>query len=278
MSKPTENSLFLGWGNEWSHSEAQLIYDITKRNINDLIGKQRVSKGKGYIQGVLSQEVDVRYLLSWADGHTLIAGATGSGKTRFFDLVLKQLILRGECCIFLDPKGDKDIRKIAKETCEMMGEPERYIMWHPAYPRDSIRLNPLKNFSRTSEIAARVTALIPEDGDSFYRDIANTVLQYLVDAMMMVGEHVTLTKIRYYYEHFGLLIEKACIAWFESNKLDWKDALLGKVLATKDEETRAIICRSFQFPVGYKVRYHKGSAHPLISECSHYYGQHYASS
>ena len=151
-------------------------------------------------------------------------------------------------------------------------------MWHPAYPRDSIRLNPLKNFSRTSEIAARVTALIPEDGDSFYRDIANTVLQYLVDAMMMVGEHVTLTKIRYYYEHFGLLIEKACIAWFESNKLDWKDALLGKVLATKDEETRAIICRSFQFPVGYKVRYHKGSAHPLISECSHYYGQHYASS
>ncbi|CAH0543177.1 hypothetical protein VMF7928_04442 [Vibrio marisflavi CECT 7928] len=174
--------------------------------------------------------------------HTLIAGATGSGKTRFFDLVLKQLILRGECCIFLDPKGDIDIRKIAKETCEMMGEPERYIMWHPAYPRDSIRLNPLSNFSRTSEIAARVTALIPEDGDSFYRDIANTVIQYLVDAMMMVGEHLTLTKIRYYDEHFGLLIEKACIAWFESDKLNWKDALLGRVLTTKDEEARALLC------------------------------------
>ena len=124
MSKPNENSVFLGWGNEWSHTQAQLIYDITKRDISSIIGKQRVTKGKGYIHGVLDKEVNICYDLSWADGHTLIAGATGSGKTRFFDLVLKQLILKG----------------------------------------------------------------------------------------------------------------------------------------------------SFQFPVGYKVRYHKGSAHPLISECSHYYG------
>ena len=245
MSKPNKNSIFLGWGNEWSHTQAQLIYDITKRDISGLIGKQRVGKGKGYIHGVLDQEVNIRYDLSWADGHTLIAGATGSGKTRFFDLVLKQLILRGECCIFLDPKGDKDIRKIARETCEVMGKPEQYVMWHPAYPRESIKLNPLKNFSRTSELAARVTALIPEDGDSFYRDIANTVLQYLVDAMLMINEQVTLTRIRYYYEHFGLLIEKACIGWFEKSDVDWKDALFSTLSSSKDEETRALLCIDF---------------------------------
>lgn len=245
MSKEIENSLFLGWGNDWSHNEAQLIYDITKRNIDDLIGKQKVTKGKGYIHGVIDKEIDIRYQLLWADGHTLIAGATGSGKTRFFDLVLKQLILRGECCIFLDPKGDKAIREIAKNTCKMMGKPEKYIMWHPAYPRESIKLNPLKNYSRTSELAARVTAILPDDGDSFYRDIANTIVQYIVDAMTFVGEIVTLTAIRYYYEHFGMLIEKLCIGWFDGNKFEWREQLFSKLETTSDEETRALICIDF---------------------------------
>ncbi|BEI26519.1 conjugative transfer system coupling protein TraD [Vibrio fluvialis] len=242
MSQNTENSIFLGWGKEWSHSEAQLIYDITKRNLDDMIGEQRVAKGKGYIHGVIDLEQEIRYQLAWADGHTLIAGATGSGKTRFFDLVLKQLILRKEPCIFIDPKGDRDIRKIAKETCEMMGEPEKYCMWHPAYPRESIRLNPTQNFSRSSELAARITALIPDDGDSFYKDIANTVVQYIVDAMHMIHEQVTLTNVRYYYEHFGLLIERACIGWCEQKKVDWRAALFTSLESMKDEESRALVC------------------------------------
>lgn len=245
MSKNIENSIFLGWGKEWGHLEAQWIYDLLKRDVDDIVGKQRVSKGKGYIHGIMEHEEQLRYDLGWADGHTLITGATGSGKTRFFDLVLKQLILRNECCIFLDPKGDKDIRKIAKETCEMMGRPERYVMWHPAFADDSIRINPLKNFSRSTEIAARVTALLPTDGDSFYRDIANTVVQYIVDAMQMIPEQVTLLSIRYYYEHFGELIEKACIKWFEKNKIDWRSQIFARLESSNDEETRATLCIDF---------------------------------
>lgn len=245
MSKQTENSIFLGWGAEWGQNEAQLVYDLTKRDVDAIVGKQKVAKGKGYIQGVIEKEEAIYYDLAWADGHTLVAGATGSGKTRFFDLVLKQLILRNQTCIFIDPKGDKEIRKIAKETCQLMGEPDRYIQWHPAYPRDSIRLNPLKNASRSSELAARVTALIPEDGDSFYRDIANTVLQYLIDAMHMIDEQVSLTRIRYYYEHFGLLIEKATKSWLTKNKIDWKSSLFSQLEKSNDEEMRAQICIQF---------------------------------
>ncbi|AXT74234.1 conjugative transfer system coupling protein TraD [Vibrio sp. dhg] len=243
MSNETvKNSLFLGWGSSVGYNEAQLIYDITKREMDDIIGKQNVTEGSGYIHGILEKEEDIRFMFKWADLHTLITGASGSGKTRFFDLVLTQLILRKECCIFLDPKGDKDIRAIAERTCAAMGEPDRYLMWHPAYPRDTIRINPLKNFSRSSELAARVTALIPEDGDSFYRDIANTVLQYLIDAMHLINEQVTLTAIRYYYEHFGLLIEKAVIAWCEANRVDWKDKLYSKLESSTNEEVRALLC------------------------------------
>lgn len=246
MSKKiNQNSLFLGYGAKIGYDEAQLIYDITKREMEDFIGEQRVTEGSGYIHGILEKEENIRFMFKWADLHTLITGASGSGKTRFFDMVLTQLIMRNECCIFLDPKGDKDIRKIAANVCALMGQPERYLMWHPAYPRDTIRLNPLKNFSRSSELAARVTSLIPEDGDSFYRDIANTVLQYIVDGMHLNSEQVTLTAIRYYYEHFGLLLEKSIIAWCEENRVDWKDRLYSKLESSNNEEMRALLCVDF---------------------------------
>ncbi|NOI31832.1 conjugative transfer system coupling protein TraD [Vibrio coralliilyticus] len=247
MSKKTkkqsiDESLFLGWGAKLSHNEAQLIYDIIKRQMDDFIGEQLVSEGSGYIHGVLDKEEDIRFPFKWSNLHNLITGASGSGKTRFMELVMTQLIMRGECCIYLDPKGDKDIRKVAKNVCDLIGEPERYLMWHPAYPKETIRLNPLKNFSRSSELAARVTALIPEDGDTFYRDIANTVLQYIIDGMHLIGEQVTLTAIRYYYEHFGLLIEKTVIAWCEANRIEWKEKLYSKLEASTNEEIRALLC------------------------------------
>lgn len=205
-------------------------------------------------------------MFKWADLHTLITGASGSGKTRFFDLILSQLIMRNEVCIFLDPKGDKDIRKVALRVCEAMGEPERYIMWHPAYPRDTIRLNPLKNFSRSSELAARVTALIPEDGDSFYRDIANTILQYIIDAMHMINEQVTLKAIRRYYEHFGMLTEKAIIAWCEMNKVDWKDKLYSRLESSSNEEVRALLAVDF-----YRTKIASKFANPTIESMASMY-------
>ena len=240
-----KDSLFLGWGGEWGHNEAQVIYDLLKRDVEDIVGKQRPEKGAGYIQGIMEYETDVRFPLKYADGHTLITGASGSGKTRFFDLVLNQLILRNETCIFLCPKGDKEIRELAKKACKAMGKPERYVMWHPAYPDETIRLNPLKNWSRSSELAARVTALLPEDGDSFYRDIANTVLQYIVDSMHLLSEQVTLTAIRYYYEHFAVLIEKVCRAWFDQNNVKWQESLFVLLEESTDAETRAVLCAQF---------------------------------
>ncbi|MGR5178814.1 conjugative transfer system coupling protein TraD [Vibrio mediterranei] len=262
-----EDSLFLGWGGEWGHGEAQVVYDLLKRDVNSIVGKQRVSKGSGFIQGILEHETDIRFPFAYADGHNLITGASGSGKTRFFDLVLNQLILRNETCIFICPKGDKEIRQIAKSACVAMGKPERYTMWHPAYPEDSIRINPLKNFSRASELAARVTALIPEDGDSFYRDIANTVLQYIIDAMHLMSEQVTLMSIRHYYEHFPTLIEKTCLAWFEKNNIEWKGALFVALEETSDAEMRAALCTKFyQNKVAQK---HRNSS--IDSMCSMYF-------
>lgn len=44
-------------------------------------------------------------------GHTMILGTTGAGKTRLFDLLVSQAILRGDTVIVLDPKGDRDLQR-----------------------------------------------------------------------------------------------------------------------------------------------------------------------
>jgi conjugal transfer pilus assembly protein TraD len=258
------DSLFLGWGKQWGQYEAQVCYDLIKRDIEKIVPKSLVSKGDGWIHGLLKYEEIIRYAIEEANGHTLITGATGSGKTRFFDLVLKQLILRNETCIFLDPKGDRGIRHIAKSTCEMIGKPERYCLWHPAFPRESVRLQPLKNFSRSSELAARVTALIPDDGDAFFRDISNTIVQYIVDAMLACSEQVTLAKIRYYYEHFGLILEKACIAWFDRNNINWRDKIYNRLQILSDEEARAMVCVDF-YKGKVESEYHDSTISSMIS-------------
>lgn len=245
MSKQTESSIWLGWGKEWGQNEAQLVYDLLKRDLITLIPEENTDKGQGYIHGVLDHETDIRLKESHANGHVLITGASGSGKTRFFDLVMKQLILKNQCLIFVDPKGDRDIRKIAKETCAMMGEPERYMQWHPAFPRESVRLNPLKNFSRPSEVAARVTAVIPQDGDAYFIDLATQVCGYIVEGLILIGEQLTLVNIKYYYQHFGELIEKTCIEWFSQNGYEWEKDLLSKINKTTDESLKAEMCIAY---------------------------------
>lgn len=59
--------------------------------------------------------------LKHTEGHSLIVGTTGSGKTRMFDILISQAILRGEAVIIIDPKGDKEMRDNARRACEAMG-------------------------------------------------------------------------------------------------------------------------------------------------------------
>lgn len=54
--------------------------------------------------------------LKHTEGHSLIVGTTGSGKTRMFDILISQAILRGEAVIIIDPKGDKEMRDNARRA------------------------------------------------------------------------------------------------------------------------------------------------------------------
>ena len=71
------------------------------------------------VQGVLLGEFEgqreeggARHAVFGAAGavaHLLVVGTTGSGKSRLFDLLVTQAVLRGEAVVIIDPKGDQDL-------------------------------------------------------------------------------------------------------------------------------------------------------------------------
>ena len=59
--------------------------------------KKETPMGQAWIHGIEPDEKVLYQDLKHVEGHTLIVGTTGAGKTRLFDLLISQAILRGGC-------------------------------------------------------------------------------------------------------------------------------------------------------------------------------------
>lgn len=169
------DALWLGRGFEWENRHTQRIFEIQKRDASEILAavkKHNAKKlknaplpiGHPWIHGVEVNEHEIYQPLPHGEGHTIVFGTTGSGKTRLFDLLVTQAIFRGETVIIIDPKGDQELRDNARRACEAMGEGHRFIMMHPSFPEESVRIDPLYNFNRPSEIASRIASIIAVEG------------------------------------------------------------------------------------------------------------------
>ncbi|MCG6308489.1 conjugative transfer system coupling protein TraD [Vibrio alginolyticus] len=212
------DELWLGYGFEWDQRHAQRAYEILKRDkqtlLNQSHGKQM---GSTWIHGVEPKEEDVYQPVGHTEGHTLIVGTTGAGKTRCFDAMITQAILRNEAVIIIDPKGDKELKDNAQRACIAAGSPERFVYFHPGFPEYSVRLNPLRNFNRGTEIASRIAALIPsETGADPFKAFGQMALNNIVQGLLLTSQRPDLKTLRRFLEGGpeGLVV-KAVTAWGE---------------------------------------------------------------
>ncbi|MEO6191225.1 MAG: helicase HerA-like domain-containing protein, partial [Saprospiraceae bacterium] len=65
-----------------------------------------IELGCGMLDKVIIKETIVRLPLKTLNRHGLIAGATGTGKTKSLQLIAEQLSHKGIPCVLLDIKGD----------------------------------------------------------------------------------------------------------------------------------------------------------------------------
>lgn len=201
-AKKKKAAVWLGDGYVWENRHAQRVHEILKRDWSSIVkyttanaASDRV--GQTWIHGVEPDEAALYQSLQHGEMHTLIVGTTGCGKTRFFDLLITQAILRGECVIILDPKGDRGLYENAARACRAAGKENDFVFFHPAFPHRSVRIDPLANFTRVTELASRVAALMPTEGDaSSFKAFAWQAINNLCQAMVMVDERPNLVKLK----------------------------------------------------------------------------------
>jgi len=219
QEKLSDDSLFLGHGFEWTATHAQQVSDLYRdpERLGEI--KQR-RKGATFLHGVGAANEKPVYLLdNESKGHVHIIGTTGAGKTRLFDLIATQSIMRGEPLIILDPKGDRELKNNAQATYRRLGRDRDFTFFHPAFVDESAAINPLASRQRGSELASRLAAIIPSSasGDVF-KQFSQNALMGIFYAVEISGTNPTIMDVqRALSEGFAPLCIRALQGWAYSN-------------------------------------------------------------
>ena len=136
-------------------------------------------------------------VLPWSElvGHVLIGGTTRSGKTRLLEVILSEAIRGPGTVIVIDPKGDAELLVRAASEANRVGR--QFAFFGPAFPEQSASFNPLGMCQNTTELAARVQALMPggggmSRGDPFFTEYPLAVIEKIGAAQKAVGERWTI--------------------------------------------------------------------------------------
>lgn len=193
--------MWFGWGFDWMpiHTQRAVDYMLSGAKINH----DQESPGSPWIHGLnVGKEKDVLIPLKSLEGHTIMFGTTGAGKTRAYEVMVTQAIHRGDTVIMIDPKGDKELRDRMELECKRAGRDDSFLFFHPAFPKSSVRLDPMRNFTRTTEIASRIASLLPSQtgGSDAFTAFAFRALNLVAQGLLETGKRPSIKQLRYYIE------------------------------------------------------------------------------
>ncbi|MCX7101200.1 MAG: conjugative transfer system coupling protein TraD [Methylobacter sp.] len=193
--------MWFGWGFDWTPIHTQRAVDYMLSGVK--MSHDQEHPGSPWIHGLnRGKENEVLIPLKSLEGHTIMFGTTGAGKTRAYEVMVTQAIHRGDTVIMIDPKGDKELRDRMELECKRAGRDRSFLFFHPAFPRSSIRLDPMRNFTRTTEIASRIAALLPSQtgGSDAFTAFAFRALNLVAQGLLEKGKRPSIKQLRYFIE------------------------------------------------------------------------------
>jgi conjugal transfer pilus assembly protein TraD len=228
-------SMWFGKGFEWSPVHTQRVYEIKRAApeqfypprlimwaieqwTGDEVGANTPEYiGAPWIHGLNGGEEALYVPIQNLIGNTLLVGTTRCGKTRFLELIAGMAIELGYTVIVIDPKGDQAFDESLRAACRRSGRADHYVRFHLAFPGESARIDPLKNYTNPSDLASRISALMPGgEKSSSFRDFAWGVLNAIVLGMLATEEKPTLVRIRSYVDNgIADLLMRVVLRYFD---------------------------------------------------------------
>ena len=126
----------------------------------------KIVLGKAKLENEVLKETEIALALKTLNRHGLIAGATGTGKTKTLQLITEQLSNKGIPSLVMDLKGD--LSGIAAKGEENPNSLDRHsILDLPFIPKS----NPVELLSISSELGVELKATVEEFGPIYFSKI-----------------------------------------------------------------------------------------------------------
>jgi hypothetical protein len=187
--KFTSKPVYLGVGYEFKPKHSRELHTLLDHGLTGATGP---NQGSFQIQN-LGRTRDIFTHVKDLEGHTLIFGTPGSGKTRFFDLLITQAIFRDDVVVVIDPKGDSELKDKAKRAAESMGKRFEVLDTY-TLENNTSAFNLLGSSSKPTEIADRLTSLL--DTKSDFSNYASEAICAAVISLHYMRRAVTISAIK----------------------------------------------------------------------------------
>ena len=285
--------LFIGRGFKWTSEHTQMLYDC--RQNPELLtdgalvrGGQRVvawlrrhhptaqpaahrladmleiffpaaREGDPLLHGVGTEKEKEIWLPATTrkQGHSLIFGVPGAGKTRLLENFAAQDIRRGDgAVIVFDPKGDRDILLRMFYECKRAGRLSDFQIFHLGFPDFSSRYNPISSYSRITQIASRIAEQLPAGGDAAaFKNFVWLYVNSIAKAMEFLGEIPSYQVLSQYANEYEQLFNRVALTLLSEQDItaeNWqnkfeskfgsfeKNNALHKTLAQRNRESAGL--------------------------------------
>lgn len=190
------DALYLGRGFEFTPQHTRKLHDLLSRN--GLVSNEYGSAGSPQIHNLEKYNNQAIYASAKdLTGHTIIFGTTGSGKTRAYELLISQAIMRNDVVIVIDPKGDVDLKANAYKVAKLLSRHHGFEVLDIAnLARSTKTYNLLGASSKPAQIADKLSSLIKSSGSSdTFASYANEAICGAIVALQYMQRKVTIQTI-----------------------------------------------------------------------------------
>lgn len=200
--------VYLGDGFLWQARHARALYDklniglSVENSFSDRFG----SKDIHAIEYLNNQNLICSTKV--LNGHSIIFGTTGTGKTSFLILHIMQAILRNETVIVIDPKGDQNLCNMIQRCSLKASRQDSFI--HLDVLDDKGLFNPLSSYIDTSEIGSRIGQLLPSEGSAqSFKAFSEMAVSACASMLNLMHKKITLYNLLMHIQDHDLFLQTA---------------------------------------------------------------------